>query len=57
MYECEKLWVLRNLEKFGKNFKIRFKIEKNFFEKIEDMVVCFLRDFLEFSINICIGGL
>lgn len=57
MYECEKLWVLRNLEKFGKSFKIRFEIENNFNEGVEDIMVCFWRDLLEFGINICIGGL
>lgn len=41
MYECEKLWVLRNLEKFGKSFKIRFEIENNFNEGVEDIMVCF----------------
>lgn len=51
------MWVFRSLEKFGKSFKIVFKIEKIFFEDFEDIVVCFLRDLLEFGINICIGGL
>lgn len=54
--QCDKLWVLRNLEKFGKNPKIRLKIENNPFEEIEDMAVRFLRDSLEFSINTRIGG-
>lgn len=56
-YECEKLWVLRNLEKFGKSPKIRLEIENNPNEGVEDILVRFRRDSLEFGINTRIGGL
>lgn len=44
----EKIWQKFQNQMLGKN---------NFFEMYEDLVVYFLRDLLEFGINICIGGL
>lgn len=55
--ECDKLWVWKILEKFGKNFKIRFKLEKNFFEKYGDRVLDFFKDLLEFNFDKLIGGM
>lgn len=54
--ECDKLWVWKILEKFGKKFKIRCRLEKNFFEKYGDKVLYFLKDLLECDFDKLIGG-
>lgn len=54
--QCDKLWVLNHLEKFGKSPKIRLKIENNPLEKYGDIALNFLRDSLEFGIDTRIGG-
>lgn len=54
--QCDKLWVFRSLEKFGKSPKIVLKIEKTPSEDFEDIAVRFPRDSLEFGINTRIGG-
>lgn len=55
--ECDKLWVWKILEKFGKNPKIRLKLEKNPFEKYGDRVLDFFKDSLEFNFDKPIGGM
>lgn len=54
--ECDKLWVWKILEKFGKMFKIIPRLEKNPFEKHGDKVLHFLKDSLECDFDKPIGG-
>lgn len=54
--ECEKLWVWKILEKFGKMYKIIPRLEKNPFEKHGDKVLHFLKDSLECDFDKPIGG-
>lgn len=54
--ECDKLWVWKILEKFGKKPKIRRRLEKNPFEKHGDKVLHFLKDSLECDFDKPIGG-
>lgn len=54
--QFEKLWVLKNLKKFGRSPRIRRQEKNNPFETYEDSVVHFLRDSLELGINTRIGG-
>lgn len=55
-FQFEKLWVLKNLKKFGRSPNIRLQEKYNPFETYEDSVVHFLRDSLELGINTRIGG-
>lgn len=54
--ECDKLWVWKILEKFGKMYKIIPRLEKNPFEKHGDKVLHFLKDSLECDFDKPIGG-
>lgn len=54
--QFEKLWVLKNLKKFGRSPRIRRQEQTNPFETYEDSVVHFLRDSLELGKNTRIGG-
>lgn len=54
--ECDRLWVWKILEEFGKTPKIRLRLEKNPFEKYGDTVLDFLKDSLECDFDKPIGG-
>lgn len=55
--ECDKLWVWKILEKFGKILKVRPRLEKNPFEKHGDKILHFLKDSLECDFDKPIGGM